>query len=221
MVQYSRFILYLNYIYKSAFLIVGHIINFILLPLSGFFLYHVVVQKQWVIVFFVIFSTSTFSTERMISCCYLIGQMSAPSACLFSWLFKMTLPLFWRGPNGHVNLYIYIYFFTVWLPPSCHSSLNHRNMQECCQAPLIYNQHWVFSYRFLFLILFRFSQSLHLHLYMPAALAFMAGITSIVYYHNIETSNFPKLLLGTFFSYLCSPVSFFSKYNLLKLCNTW
>lgn len=43
----------------------------------------------------------------------------------------------------------------------------------------------------------RFSRSLHLHLYMPAALAFMAGITSIIYYHNIETSNFPKLLLGT------------------------
>lgn len=42
----------------------------------------------------------------------------------------------------------------------------------------------------------RFSQSLHLHLYMPAGLAFMAGITSIIYYHNIETSNFPKLLLG-------------------------
>lgn len=35
---------------------------------------------------------------------------------------------------------------------------------------------------------------------MPAGLAFMAGITSIVYYHNIETSNFPKLLLGTVFS---------------------
>jgi len=34
---------------------------------------------------------------------------------------------------------------------------------------------------------------------MPAGLAFMAGITSIVYYHNIETSNFPKLLLGTVF----------------------
>lgn len=47
---------------------------------------------------------------------------------------------------------------------------------------------------------FRFSQSLHLHLYMPAALAFMAGITSIIYYHNIETSNFPKLLLGAVFS---------------------
>ncbi|XP_041651425.1 ATP-binding cassette sub-family C member 8 isoform X3 [Cheilinus undulatus] len=31
---------------------------------------------------------------------------------------------------------------------------------------------------------------------MPAGLAFMAGITSIIYYHNIETSNFPKLLLA-------------------------
>lgn len=45
----------------------------------------------------------------------------------------------------------------------------------------------------------RFSQSLHLHLYMPAALAFMSGIASIIYYHNIETSNFPKLLIGTVF----------------------
>lgn len=52
---------------------------------------------------------------------------------------------------------------------------------------------------------FRFSQSLHLHLYMPAALAFMAGITSIIYYHNIETSNFPKLLLGTVFTTLLVP----------------
>ncbi|XP_045892161.1 ATP-binding cassette sub-family C member 8 isoform X2 [Micropterus dolomieu] len=33
---------------------------------------------------------------------------------------------------------------------------------------------------------------------MPAGLAFMAGITSIIYYHNIETSNFPKLLLALF-----------------------
>lgn len=37
---------------------------------------------------------------------------------------------------------------------------------------------------------------------MPAGLAFMAGITSIIYYHNIETSNFPKLLLGTVFLHL-------------------
>uniref|UniRef100_A0A4W3JDH8 ATP-binding cassette, sub-family C (CFTR/MRP), member 8 n=1 Tax=Callorhinchus milii TaxID=7868 RepID=A0A4W3JDH8_CALMI len=36
----------------------------------------------------------------------------------------------------------------------------------------------------------------HLHLYMPAGMGFMAAVTSIVYYHNIETSNFPKLLLA-------------------------
>ncbi|RXN01930.1 ATP-binding cassette sub-family C member 8 [Acipenser ruthenus] len=39
-------------------------------------------------------------------------------------------------------------------------------------------------------------ESRHLHLYMPAGLAFMAAVTSIIYYHNIETSNFPKLLLA-------------------------
>lgn len=43
----------------------------------------------------------------------------------------------------------------------------------------------------------RFSQSRHLHLYMQPGLAFLAAITSIIYYHNIETSNFPKLLFGT------------------------
>ncbi len=49
----------------------------------------------------------------------------------------------------------------------------------------------------LFLSLFlRFNQSVHLHLYMPSCLAFMAAITSIIYYHNIETSNFPKLLIS-------------------------
>lgn len=32
---------------------------------------------------------------------------------------------------------------------------------------------------------------------MPSCLAFMAAITSIIYYHNIETSNFPKLLIST------------------------
>ncbi|XP_058243562.1 ATP-binding cassette sub-family C member 8 [Hemibagrus wyckioides] len=41
-----------------------------------------------------------------------------------------------------------------------------------------------------------FNQSHHLHLYMPAGLGILAAITSIVYYHNIETSNFPKLLLA-------------------------
>ena len=39
-------------------------------------------------------------------------------------------------------------------------------------------------------------ESRHLHLYMPATMAFVAAMMSIVFYQNIETSNFPKLLLG-------------------------
>ncbi|XP_048355473.1 ATP-binding cassette sub-family C member 9 isoform X9 [Sphaerodactylus townsendi] len=41
-------------------------------------------------------------------------------------------------------------------------------------------------------------QSRHLHLFLPAIMGFVAATTSIVYYHNIETSNFPKLLLALF-----------------------
>uniref|UniRef100_A0A7N6ARD5 ATP-binding cassette, sub-family C (CFTR/MRP), member 8 n=1 Tax=Anabas testudineus TaxID=64144 RepID=A0A7N6ARD5_ANATE len=68
-----------------------------------------------------------------------------------------------------------------------------------------HNLRWLLTFVLLFILVCEiaegivsdgFSQSLHLHLYMPAALAFMAGITSIIYYHNIETSNFPKLLLA-------------------------
>uniref|UniRef100_A0A8C9X1B0 ATP-binding cassette, sub-family C (CFTR/MRP), member 8 n=1 Tax=Sander lucioperca TaxID=283035 RepID=A0A8C9X1B0_SANLU len=66
-----------------------------------------------------------------------------------------------------------------------------------------HNLRWLLTFVLLFILIceiaegiFSDGQSLHLHLYMPAALAFMAGITSIVYYHNIETSNFPKLLLA-------------------------
>ncbi|XP_018415515.1 PREDICTED: ATP-binding cassette sub-family C member 9 [Nanorana parkeri] len=39
-------------------------------------------------------------------------------------------------------------------------------------------------------------ESWHLHLFMPAIVGFIAATTSIIYYHNIETSNFPKLLLA-------------------------
>lgn len=39
-------------------------------------------------------------------------------------------------------------------------------------------------------------KSRHLHLFLPAIMGFVAATVSIVYYHNIETSNFPKLLLG-------------------------
>ncbi|XP_056138601.1 ATP-binding cassette sub-family C member 8 isoform X2 [Lampris incognitus] len=68
-----------------------------------------------------------------------------------------------------------------------------------------HNLRWLLTFVLLFVLVCEiaegivsdgFSQSLHLHLYMPAGLAFMAAITSIVYYHNIETSNFPKLLLA-------------------------
>uniref|UniRef100_A0AAQ4Q825 ATP-binding cassette, sub-family C (CFTR/MRP), member 8 n=1 Tax=Gasterosteus aculeatus aculeatus TaxID=481459 RepID=A0AAQ4Q825_GASAC len=67
-----------------------------------------------------------------------------------------------------------------------------------------HNLRWLLTFVLLFILVCEigegivsdgFSKSPHLHLYMPAGLAFMAGITSIVYYHNIETSNFPKLLL--------------------------
>nr|XP_046250632.1 ATP-binding cassette sub-family C member 8 isoform X1 [Scatophagus argus] len=68
-----------------------------------------------------------------------------------------------------------------------------------------HNLRWLLTFVLLFILVCEiaegivsdgFSQSLHLHLYMPAGLAFMAGITSIIYYHNIETSNFPKLLIA-------------------------
>ncbi|XP_056454103.1 ATP-binding cassette sub-family C member 8-like isoform X2 [Gadus chalcogrammus] len=68
-----------------------------------------------------------------------------------------------------------------------------------------HNLRWLLTFVLLFVLVCEvaegivsdgFSSSHHLHLYMPAGLAFMAAITSIVYYHNIETSNFPKLLLA-------------------------
>uniref|UniRef100_A0A8D3DG65 ATP-binding cassette, sub-family C (CFTR/MRP), member 8 n=1 Tax=Scophthalmus maximus TaxID=52904 RepID=A0A8D3DG65_SCOMX len=66
-----------------------------------------------------------------------------------------------------------------------------------------HNLRWLLTFVLLFILVCEIAegivsdgQSLHLHLYMPAALAFMSGIASIIYYHNIETSNFPKLLIA-------------------------
>uniref|UniRef100_A0A8C4ZY29 ATP-binding cassette, sub-family C (CFTR/MRP), member 8 n=1 Tax=Gadus morhua TaxID=8049 RepID=A0A8C4ZY29_GADMO len=66
-----------------------------------------------------------------------------------------------------------------------------------------HNLRWLLTFVLLFVLVCEVAEGIvsdgsshHLHLYMPAALAFMAAITSIVYYHNIETSNFPKLLLA-------------------------
>ncbi|XP_078537187.1 ATP-binding cassette sub-family C member 8 isoform X2 [Lissotriton helveticus] len=68
-----------------------------------------------------------------------------------------------------------------------------------------HNLRWILTFTLLFVLVCEiaegivsdgFSESHHLHLYMPALMAFKAAITSIVYYHNIETSNFPKLLIA-------------------------
>ncbi|XP_053576620.1 ATP-binding cassette sub-family C member 8 isoform X2 [Bombina bombina] len=68
-----------------------------------------------------------------------------------------------------------------------------------------HNLRWILTFILLFVLVCEiaegivsdgFSKSRHLHLYMPAVMAFLAAITSIVYYHNIETSNFPKLLIA-------------------------
>ncbi|KAM3924479.1 LOW QUALITY PROTEIN: ATP-binding cassette sub-family C member 9 [Leptodactylus fuscus] len=58
--------------------------------------------------------------------------------------------------------------------------------------------------------------SRHLHLFMPAIVGFIAATTSIIYYHNIETSNFPKLLLALFLYWI---LAFISKtIKLVKYC---
>uniref|UniRef100_A0A8C1V3Y0 ATP-binding cassette, sub-family C (CFTR/MRP), member 8b n=1 Tax=Cyprinus carpio TaxID=7962 RepID=A0A8C1V3Y0_CYPCA len=65
-----------------------------------------------------------------------------------------------------------------------------------------HNLRWLLTVVLLFVLVCEiaegivFNQSRHLHLYMPAGLGMLAAITSIVYYHNIETSNFPKLLIA-------------------------
>ncbi|XP_037552133.1 ATP-binding cassette sub-family C member 9 [Nematolebias whitei] len=68
-----------------------------------------------------------------------------------------------------------------------------------------HNMRWILTFLLLFVHVCEFTEGLvasnvmghnHLHLFMPAFMGFIAATTSVVYYHNIETSNFPKLLLG-------------------------
>ncbi|XP_078530202.1 ATP-binding cassette sub-family C member 9 isoform X4 [Lissotriton helveticus] len=61
-----------------------------------------------------------------------------------------------------------------------------------------------------------YMKSRHLHLFMPAIMGFVAATTSIVYYHNIETSNFPKLLLALFLYWVMAFVS-----KTIKLVKYW
>ncbi|XP_043943727.1 ATP-binding cassette sub-family C member 9 isoform X1 [Protopterus annectens] len=71
-----------------------------------------------------------------------------------------------------------------------------------------HNLRWLLTFILLFVHVCEISEGIvsdghmksrHLHLFMPALMGFIAATTSIVYYHNIETSNFPKLLLALFF----------------------
>ncbi|KFO18671.1 ATP-binding cassette sub-family C member 8 [Fukomys damarensis] len=68
-----------------------------------------------------------------------------------------------------------------------------------------HNLRWILTFVLLFALVCEIAEGIlsdgvtesrHLHLYMPAGMAFMAAVTSVVYYHNIETSNFPKLLIA-------------------------
>uniref|UniRef100_A0A9L0RE92 ATP binding cassette subfamily C member 8 n=1 Tax=Equus caballus TaxID=9796 RepID=A0A9L0RE92_HORSE len=68
-----------------------------------------------------------------------------------------------------------------------------------------HNLRWILTFMLLFVLVCEIAEGIlsdgvtesrHLHLYMPAGMAFMATVTSVVYYHNIETSNFPKLLIA-------------------------
>uniref|UniRef100_A0A8C4NBX7 ATP binding cassette subfamily C member 8 n=1 Tax=Eptatretus burgeri TaxID=7764 RepID=A0A8C4NBX7_EPTBU len=68
-----------------------------------------------------------------------------------------------------------------------------------------HNLRWILTFALLFVHVCEiaegiqsdgYMESRHLHLYMPATMAFVAAMMSIVFYQNIETSNFPKLLLA-------------------------
>ncbi|XP_051976491.1 ATP-binding cassette sub-family C member 9-like isoform X2 [Xyrauchen texanus] len=70
-----------------------------------------------------------------------------------------------------------------------------------------HNLRWILTFTLLFVHVCEIAegivsntqmQSNHLHLFMPAFMGFIAATTSVVYYHNIETANFPKLLLALF-----------------------
>uniref|UniRef100_A0A8C8SXG9 ATP binding cassette subfamily C member 9 n=1 Tax=Pelusios castaneus TaxID=367368 RepID=A0A8C8SXG9_9SAUR len=58
--------------------------------------------------------------------------------------------------------------------------------------------------------------SRHLHLFLPAIMGFVAATTAIVYYHNIETSNFPKLLLALFLYWIMAFVT--KTIKLIRYC---
>lgn len=88
-----------------------------------------------------------------------------------------------------------------------------------------HNLRWILTFALLFvhvceiaegIVLDSRRESRHLYLFMPAVMGFVATTTSIVYYHNIETSNFPKLLLALFLYWM---MAFITK--TIKLVKYW
>ncbi|XP_029456037.1 ATP-binding cassette sub-family C member 9 isoform X2 [Rhinatrema bivittatum] len=79
-----------------------------------------------------------------------------------------------------------------------------------------HNLRWILTFALLFVHVCEIAEGIvsdgnmkshHLHLFMPAVMGFVAVTTSIVYYHNIETSNFPKLLLALFLYWILAFIS--------------
>ncbi|TNN46217.1 ATP-binding cassette sub-family C member 9 [Liparis tanakae] len=98
---------------------------------------------------------------------------------------------------------------------------------------------WILTFSLLFVHVCEFAEGIvsnkmmgtnHLHLFIPAFMGFIAATTSVVYYHNIETSNFPKLLLVLFVYWVLAFVTKsiklwkFAEYNVgpqhLRFCIT-
>ncbi|XP_041074963.1 ATP-binding cassette sub-family C member 8-like isoform X1 [Polyodon spathula] len=108
----------------------------------------------------------------------------------------------------HVFL-LFITFPILFIGWGSHSSKVHIHHSTWLQFPG-HNLRWILTFILLFVLVCEIAEGIvsdgmesrHLHLYMPAGLAFMAAVTSIIYYHNIETSNFPKLLLALLFYWI-------------------
>uniref|UniRef100_A0A6I8N135 ATP binding cassette subfamily C member 9 n=1 Tax=Ornithorhynchus anatinus TaxID=9258 RepID=A0A6I8N135_ORNAN len=88
-----------------------------------------------------------------------------------------------------------------------------------------HNLRWILTFALLFVHVCEIAEGIvsdtqmgsrHLHLFMPAVMGFVATTTSIVYYHNIETSNFPKLLLALFLYWVMAFVT--KTIKLIKYC---
>uniref|UniRef100_A0A8C3FPE1 ATP binding cassette subfamily C member 9 n=1 Tax=Chrysemys picta bellii TaxID=8478 RepID=A0A8C3FPE1_CHRPI len=79
-----------------------------------------------------------------------------------------------------------------------------------------HNLRWILTFTLLFVHVCEIAEGIvsdanmksrHLHLFLPAMMGFVAATTAIVYYHNIETSNFPKLLLALFLYWIMAFVT--------------